>query len=173
MEEIIGDIRRFAARLGREQRGEALITQMQQRLHGSDDPVTPHGPTALFYQPRGYTSGAKTLKNEALHLEGWCNPAAEEGIESYRQVSLEQIILWLPDTLFTPTYSESNRGLSLAERQLQHLALKRLLGKRPMLEIPYRYWIYPGPMLAEAVTLLREVKTLSANDKDEMIVIEP
>jgi iron complex transport system substrate-binding protein len=173
IKEIIGDIRRLAARLGREQRGEALITQMQQRLHSSDDPAIPHRPTALFYQPRGYTSGAKTLQNEALRLAGWRNPAAEEGIEGYRQVPLEQIILWQPDTLFTSTYSESSRGLSLAERQLQHPALKRLLGKRPMLEIPYRYWICPGPMLAEAVTLLREAKTLSANDKDEMIVTEP
>jgi hypothetical protein len=41
-----------------------------------------------------------------------------------------------------------------------------------MPEIPYRYWIYPGPMPAEAVALLREAKTLSANDKDEMVVIE-
>jgi iron complex transport system substrate-binding protein len=173
VEAIIDDIRRLAARLNQEQRGEALIATMQQRLHSNSDPDKAPGPKALFYQPRGYTSGAKTLQDEALRLAGWRNPAAEEGIEGYRQVSLEQIILWQPDTLFTSTYSESSHGLSLAERQLRHPALKRLLGKRPMLEIPYRYWICPGPMLAEAVALLREAKTPSAKDIDEMIVIEP
>jgi iron complex transport system substrate-binding protein len=173
VEAIIGDIRRLAARLGREQHGEALITDMQQRLQSSDDPATPLGPTALFYQPRGYTSGANTLQNEALRLAGWRNPAAEQGIEGYRQVSLEQVILWQPDTLFTSTYSENNNAASLAERQLQHPALKHLMGKRPLFEIPYRYWICPGPMLAEAVALLREAKALSANHKYEMIVTEP
>jgi iron complex transport system substrate-binding protein len=173
VEAIIDDIRRLAAKLDQVQRGETLITEMQQRLRSHSDPDNPPGPKALFYQPRGYTSGANTLQDEALRLAGWRNPAAEQGIEGYRQVSLEQIILWQPDTLFTSTYSESSRGLSLAERQLQHPALKRLLGKRPMLEIPYRYWICPGPMLAEAVALLREAKTLSAKDIDEMIVIEP
>jgi iron complex transport system substrate-binding protein len=172
VEAIIGDIRRLAARLGREQRGEALITDMQQRLRSSNDPVSSPEPTALFYQPRGYTSGAKTLQNEALRLAGWRNPAAEQGIEGYRQVSLEQVILWQPDTLFTSTYSVDNNAASLAERQLRHPALKRLLGERPLFEIPYRYWICPGPMLAEAVALLREAKTLSANDRDEMIVTE-
>jgi iron complex transport system substrate-binding protein len=162
---IIGDIRRLAVRLGQVQRGEALIAEMQQRLRSSDDPATPPKPKALFYQPRGYTSGAKTLQNEALRLAGWRNPAAEQGIVGYRQVSLEQVIQWQPDTLFTSTYGENKNASSLAERQLRHPVLKRLLGKRPMFEIPYKYWICPGPMLANAVALLRDAKTLS-NDGD-------
>jgi iron complex transport system substrate-binding protein len=165
VEAITDDIRRLAARLGREQRGEALIAEMQQQLRSSSNPDTVPRPKALFYQPRGYTSGAKTLQNEALRLAGWRNPAAEQGIEGYRQVSLEQVILWQPDTLFTSTYSEPENGTSLAERQLQHPALKRLLGKRPILEVPYRYWICPGPMLAEAVALLREVNVRSTGGK--------
>lgn len=162
VEAIIDDIRRLAARLGRGQRGEALIEQMQHRLRSPDTPGKSPGPKALFYQPRGYTSGAETLQNEALRLAGWRNPAAEQGIVGYRQVSLEQVILWQPDTLISSTYGEPDSGASLAERQLQHPALKRIMGKRPMLEIPYRYWICPGPMLAEAVDLLRDAKIQSA-----------
>ena len=69
---------------------------------------------------------------------------------------LEEVLLWQPDTLFTSRYA--NTGDSLAERQLQHPALKRLLAKKPMREIPYKYWICPGPMLVDAVTLLREAR---------------
>lgn len=167
LEAISDDIRRLAARLGREQRGEALITEMQQVLRNETGSGGTPAPKAIFYQPRGYTSGAQTLQDEALRLAGWRNPAAEQGIEGYRPVALEQIILWQPDTLFTSSYGSGNSGLSLAERQLQHPALKRLLGKRQMLEIPYRYWICPGPMLAEAVALLREAKALLVNDKGE------
>ncbi|MCU7917634.1 MAG: ABC transporter substrate-binding protein [Candidatus Thiodiazotropha sp. (ex Epidulcina cf. delphinae)] len=156
LEGIIKDIRRLAARLGQTQRGEVLIEQMHHRLQHNDAPTGLLSPKALFYQPRGYTSGANTLQNEALRLAGWRNPAAEQGVEGYVAVDLEQVILWQPDTLFTSTYKD--RSISLAERQLEHPALKRLLAGIPMLEIPYKYWICPGPMLVEAVALLRKAR---------------
>ncbi|MCU7860372.1 MAG: ABC transporter substrate-binding protein [Candidatus Thiodiazotropha sp. (ex Lucinoma kastoroae)] len=156
VEAITTDIRQLAARLGQVPRGEALIMQMQQRLQLSRSTSLVDRPKALFYQPRGYTSGIDTLQNEALQLAGWRNPAAEQGIVGYVPVPLEQIIHWQPDTLFTSNYGES--GDSLAERQLEHPALKRLLGHKPMLQIPYKYWICPGPMLAEAVSMLYEAR---------------
>ncbi|MCU7934452.1 MAG: ABC transporter substrate-binding protein [Candidatus Thiodiazotropha sp. (ex Dulcina madagascariensis)] len=158
LEAITKDIRRLAARLGQTQRGEVLIEQMRHRLQLNTTTDT-LPPKALFYQPRGYTSGVDTLQHEALRLAGWRNPAAEQGVEGYAAVDLERIILWQPDTLFTSTYSDT--GVSLAERRLEHPALKRLLAGTPMLEIPYKYWICPGPMLVEAVALLRKAREKS------------
>jgi iron complex transport system substrate-binding protein len=156
LEEIFSDIRQLAARLGRPSKGESLIAQMQRRLQpGTTDDGSPL-PTAIFYQPRGYTSGADTLQDEALRLAGWNNLASQQGIKGYTPVPLEEVLLWQPGTLFTSTYSGS--GDSLAERQLHHPALRRLLTQRPMQEIPFKYWICPGPMLADAVTLLRQAK---------------
>ncbi|PVV23430.1 MAG: hypothetical protein B6D79_12170 [gamma proteobacterium symbiont of Ctena orbiculata] len=77
-------------------------------------------------------------------------------MKGYTPVPLEEILRWQPGTLFTSSFSES--GDSLAERQLRHPALKRLLAKRPMVEIPFKYWICPGPMLADAVALLRQAR---------------
>ncbi|MEL0584944.1 MAG: ABC transporter substrate-binding protein [Candidatus Thiodiazotropha sp. (ex. Lucinoma kazani)] len=156
VEAIVTDIRQLAARLGQSPRGETLIRQMQQRLQLSRSTSLVDRPKALFYQPRGYTSGIDTLQNEALQLAGWRNPAAEQGIVGYVPIPLEQIILWQPNTLFTSSYGET--GDSLAERQLEHPALKRLLGHKTMLQIPYKYWICPGPMLAEAVSMLYEAR---------------
>ncbi|MEW8648419.1 MAG: ABC transporter substrate-binding protein [Candidatus Thiodiazotropha endolucinida] len=156
VEDIIGDIRQLAARLGQVSRGESLIARMQHRLQSDlpDDAKPP--PTAIFYQPRGYTSGSDTLQDEALRLAGWNNLAAQQGVKGYAPVPLEEILRWRPDTLFTSAYRKT--GDSLAERQLRHPALNRLLANNPMVKIPYKYWICPGPMLAEAVDMLRQAR---------------
>jgi iron complex transport system substrate-binding protein len=155
LDDIYKEIRQLAERLGQTTRGESLIEAMQQRLQpGEANKTLP--PRALFLQPRGYTSGTDTLQDEALRLAGWHNLASEHGIKGYTPVPLEEILHWQPDTLFTSSFNET--GDSLAERQLRHPALKRLLEKRPMVEIPFKYWICPGPMLADAVALLRQAR---------------
>ena len=152
--EIAANIRQLADLLGQTERGAALIDEMQRRLAGRQAQTGPPGPKAIFYQPRGYTSGLDTLQDEALRLAGWRNPAAEQGLAGYLPVDLERVLRWQPDLLVTSPTTGS--GQSRAERQLDHPALLRLLAGRPMEEIPYKYWICPGPMLAAAVERLRQ-----------------
>ncbi|MEW8505511.1 MAG: ABC transporter substrate-binding protein [Candidatus Thiodiazotropha sp.] len=153
--DIVEDIRQLATRLSQRERGESLIQQMQQRLRSKAEEPT-HPPTAIFLQPRGYTSGSDTLQDEALRLAGWRNLATQHGVKGYSPVPLEKVLYWQPETIFTSTYSGS--GDSLAERQLRHPALQRLLANNPMVEIPYKHWICPGPMLADAVELLQKAR---------------
>jgi iron complex transport system substrate-binding protein len=153
LEQIVDNIRRVAALLQQSEKGEALIRTMRTRLGVTGDGPRPG---ALFYQPRGYTSGRETLQDEALRLAGWRNLAAEQGIKGYAQVDLERLLRWQPQRIFTSTYDGS--GDSLAERQLAHPVLVRLLAGRPLEPIPYKYWICPGPMLAEAVDALRRIR---------------
>ncbi len=154
---IITSIRRVAGLLGQSKRGEAMIHRLRQRLDDVDATPSDLRPSALFYQPRGYTSGRHTLQDQALRLAGWRNLAAEQGIEGYAPVDMEHLLRWQPRQIFTSTYDGS--GDSLAERQLLHPALRRLTAGRPLQPVPYRYWICPGPMLADAVDLLREART--------------
>jgi iron complex transport system substrate-binding protein len=156
LSQIISNIRQLAARLQQSARGEAMIQTLQQRIGDIDQSPMQRRPTTLFYQPRGYTSGRQTLQDEALRLAGWRNLAAEQGIQGYAQVDLEQLLRWQPQRIFTSTYDSS--GNSLAERQLLHPALSRQLAGQPLQNIPYRYWICPGPMLADAVDLLRRAR---------------
>jgi iron complex transport system substrate-binding protein len=156
LEDISKEIKGLAKRLGQESRGEQLIDEMIRQIKPVTQTQDLSAPGALFYQPRGYTSGANTLQNEALKLAGWRNLAAEQGIVGYSQVSLEQVILWQPATLFSSPYGKNSN--SLAQRKLRHPALIRLLKHSLRREIPYKYWICPGPMLAEAVSLLRDAK---------------
>jgi iron complex transport system substrate-binding protein len=155
--QIVGNIRRLAGLLEQQERGEALIQSMQNTLGDPDQNPLELRPGALFLQPRGYTSGRETLQDEALRLAGWRNLSAEHGITGYNPVELERLLSWQPRRIFTSPYDSS--GDSLAERTLAHPVLSRLLAGHPPVQVPYKYWICPGPMLTEAVTLLRHART--------------
>jgi iron complex transport system substrate-binding protein len=154
LEQITQQIRHLATLLHQEARGEALIRDMQRKLGNTGSIPNRLRPSALFLQPRGYTSGKQTLQNEALRLAGWRNLPAERGIEGYRPIDLEHLLHWQPQQIFTSPYNRS--GDSLAERALRHPALTRLLAGGSPVTVPYKYWICPGPMLADAVKQLRE-----------------
>ncbi len=149
---IESNIWHLAELLGQPARGAALIHKMRSAL----SQIPPHPPNqrpkALFYQPRGYTSGIDTLQNEALTLAGWSNLAAEKGIHGYNSIDLESLLLGQPDQIFTSTYTEETR--SLAQKQIHHPALRRITHNRPIIEIPFKYWICGGPMIADAVAEL-------------------
>ena len=159
MAESIGDIRRnierMAALLGAEARGKAMIDEMDRRLAELARKAEPR-PKGIFYQPRGYTSGSRTLQDDALEAAGWENLAKLMGIEGYRAVDLESLLLAAPDQLFTSPYAPGTH--SRAQRQLRHPALRRVIGERPLREIDYRYWICGGPMIVEAVEALASAR---------------
>lgn len=147
---IENNIRHLAELLGQPGRGAALIHKMRSSLSQiPPQPANPR-PKALFYQPRGYTSGDGTLQNEALVLAGWSNLAS--GISGYSSIDLESLLLGQPDQIFTSTYTEETR--SLAQKQINHPALRRITRNRPIIEIPFKYWICGGPMIADAVAEL-------------------
>jgi len=148
------NISRMAQLLGQEERGQQLIQQMAQRLEQIAQQQPAVRPKALFYQPNGYTSGESTLQNTALQLAGWRNLAAELGIQGYRAIDIEALLLAEPEQLFTSPYAPGSQ--SRAQQQLLHPALKRVTAGREMIEIDYKYWICGGPMIADAVEQLHQ-----------------
>jgi iron complex transport system substrate-binding protein len=156
LSEITSEIARLASRLGQEAKGAAIIDNMKQQIKLDIEPATAERPKALFYQPRGYTSAAGTLQDEAMKLAGWRNPATEAGLNGYVIAPLEQVLHWQPQLLITSTYGKSAQ--SRAQQLAQHPALSRMMKNRLRAEIPYKYWICPGPMLAEAVSQLRDLR---------------
>lgn len=156
IEEIHQNIRRMAQLLGQEPRGTALIEQMDRRIEQATTALTDEAIPALFYQPRGYTSGKGTLHDEALTLTGWRNISAELGIIGYNAIDLETVLLAKPQQFFTSAYAPGST--SLGQRQLKHPALARVSNGRPMIDIDFRYWICGGPMIADAIERLAEIR---------------
>jgi iron complex transport system substrate-binding protein len=147
------DIRHLAKLLGQVDKGELIIEEMQTklaRIQSTHD--RKHWPKALFYQPRGYTSGSQTLQDEALQLAGWRNLAAEAGVQGYAPIDLETLLLAEPVQLFSSGHTVS--AYSRAQQQLHHPALQQLLQARQMVEIPFKYWLCAGPMIADAIAIL-------------------
>jgi iron complex transport system substrate-binding protein len=149
---IRDNVRRVAELLGEQERGEQIIQRMDARIAAVAKQFRSAEKKALFYQPRGYTSGSGTLQDEALRLAGWRNVAAESGIKGYGVIGMEQLLHAEPQQIFTSTYAPGTH--SVAQRNLSHPALKRITGGRPSKEIGFRYWICGGPMVADAVELL-------------------
>ncbi|MCB1859967.1 MAG: ABC transporter substrate-binding protein [Gammaproteobacteria bacterium] len=158
LEGIRDNIRLMAKWLDRKDQGETLIREMDRRLAEVESRLghlirtQSEKPVALFYQPRGYTSGSGTLQHEALILAGWRNLSAELGIVGYSGIDLEHLLHGRPDQLFTSAYTPGSE--SLAQRSLRHPALARITGGKPIVQIDYRYWICGGPMIIDAVESL-------------------
>ncbi len=152
LEDIRTNIGRMGKLVGNSPKAELLIQEMDRRIETVQAKKRGPRPKALFYQPRGYTSGRGTLQDLALKLAGWRNLSAELGIIGYGSIDLERVILAEPDRIFTSSYAPGTR--SLAQHRLQHPALLRITdGERPQ-EIAYKYWICGGPMIAEAIEQL-------------------
>jgi iron complex transport system substrate-binding protein len=150
---IEADIRRLANLLGQVERGERLIMKMRANLARIEtNQAHSTRPKALFYQPRGYSSGSHTLQDEALDYAGWRNLAAEAGIRGYAPLDLETLLLSEPDQLFTSGHTLST--FSRAQQLLHHPALHHLLQQRPILAVPLKYWLCAGPMIVEAIAIL-------------------
>jgi iron complex transport system substrate-binding protein len=149
---IRSNISKVASLVGEKEKGTKIIEHMDRRIAQVQEQLTGPRRKAIFYQPRGYTSGMNTLQDEALRLAGWENVAAKIGINGYSQIGLEQLLTAQPEQIFTSSYAPGTS--SMAQRQLQHPVLRKLTRKRPMVEIDYRLWICDGPMIADAIEAL-------------------
>jgi iron complex transport system substrate-binding protein len=146
------NISQLASLVGEEKRGEQLIQQMDAKIRRVTTRFSGAAPKAIFYQPRGYTSGKDTLQDEALRLAGWRNVAAEIGVKGYSSIGLEDLLLAQPQQIFTSSYAPGTS--SMAQRRLQHPVIRKLTQQHPMVEIDYRWWICDGPMIADAIEAL-------------------
>lgn len=154
LQQILRNVRHTAARLGRP---EAAAIALRPLLGlPAPTPSSEAAPKALLLQPNGYTAGLDTLQHTAMQLAGWRNLAAEQGIRGFSPLDLERLLLLEPDRLLHSSFH--GKAPSRARAFPRHPALVHLTGSRPPLEIPYRYWICGGPMLADAVSLLRRAR---------------
>lgn len=143
--------------VGEEQKAEGLIQQFRQDLAQAHRSVA-HLPMqrALSYGPNGYTVGSLSLKNEAFQLVSYTNIAAELGIAHYGYLSVEQVVALKPDAMVFDELQTDQ--FSLAQKQLQHPVLQRLLSTQAIKahRVPTSYWLCPDVTVAEAVKKLAE-----------------
>ena len=149
---IVDEIRRVAARLETEARGEDLIAGMRASLASARSRRPHPTPRAAYYYPNGFTAGAGTLPDAVLQAAGWRNAAADAGLQGYGNLGLENLIAAKPDLLVLQV--ARHEAPSLAAGMLAHPALARALASVPRLTLPTPLLICAGPHTAEAVRRL-------------------
>lgn len=106
------NIRLLAYLYGEEERGEALVAEVEGQLARIDAAVArasggPH-PRVLFLQNNAYVSGTGSTGDGIIARAGGINVAAEAGIAGTKQISLESVIAMRPDLIVLSGTPESN-----------------------------------------------------------------
>lgn len=162
----IEQIRQVAALLGAQDRGEALIRDMQSDIARARQELGQAEYRTLFLASNGMTYGSNTLRHTFLDSLGWHNLAAALGLNGVAPINLEHILAGQPD--FILVNSRHTEDEHLAHHLLKHPALASLAGQQALLELPDALFQCAGPSLAQAyLTLADELarhQELSSNE---------
>lgn len=139
----------LAALVGAERRGAAMLRAMDARL-AALPPYPAAPPSAMIYDTNGVTGGAGTLADEVLTLSGFENRARTLGIEGWRRLDLETLLVGDPDFLVTDDLDELPPSLGRA--LLMHPALSFPQARR--IELSSNQWVCPGAAVLTAVETL-------------------
>ena len=148
---IVKQVRLIAKAVGRTERGEALIAQMDKDLAAIPQASRPR-PVAAYYQKRGYLTGTGTLVDEIMTRAGLTNLAVRQNRTSVTRMPLETIVLAHPDYLITDTTvtPHADNGSEL----LFHPALMRTIPPAHRLSLPGAITVCGGPFFPQAVANL-------------------
>jgi iron complex transport system substrate-binding protein len=159
-------IRDMARLLNETARGERIVADMDRRLEAVEAKPPKRRPTALVFNPNGFTVGAGTLVDDIITHAGLDNIGARMKLGNYSQVPLEVVVRSEVDVLIV---SASRDGPpSLATEVLNHPVLAKLEPRTRIIVLPSRLWSCGGPEVVEAIARLRKVTddiVLSAVDQ--------
>lgn len=146
-------LRRMGDILGRRERAEALVTELDAKLAEAKQKPHPNITVATYYA-NSYTSGAGTLIDAVVATSGLTNLATKLGLAGTQQLPLELLVMAKPDMLVD---SEARYAApALAQQTFIHPAYKALAAESGRVSVPARYTICGAPFTATAVEMLTE-----------------
>ena len=154
--ESLEQVREVARAVGRPERGETLVTEIEAAIASAAPPpgVTP--PSALVFLPGGFASGPGTLMDEMMTRAGLRNAVERYGLTRTGNVPLERVIADPPDILLS---GEAYPGApSQAERVMEHPALDRVAGRMRRAVFPERLLFCGGPVLIQTAAVLKRAR---------------
>lgn len=118
---------RFLAHLyGEEERGEALIVQVEERLDRLDAVVAEQPaekrPRVIYLTEKLNTPGHNSTVDGIIRRAGGINVAAEAGIERWQQITLEKVVELRPDVILVAEAQAGQKDFGM--ELLAHPALK-------------------------------------------------
>lgn len=152
-DDIRANLSRMGVILGREQRANELVAELDRRLAALNADKRPDLSVATYYA-NSYTSGAGTLVDAIVKASGLTNIAAELGLSGTARLPLELLVLARPDLLVD---GESRYSApALAQENLVHPAYRALAAETASVAVPARYTLCGAPFTAEAARLMQD-----------------
>ena len=155
--ESLDDIRRqtrqAAEALGAAGKGAALLAAFERRLAAPEAEGRGDGPLALYYQRRGFATGAGTLMDAAMRAAGMRNLAGALGLRHTARLPLEAVVAGRPDLLLLD--QADPRPVDRGTELLEHPALAHAVPPARRITVPQRLIACGGPWLADAIERMR------------------
>lgn len=154
LEEILVHIETLGKLVGASPAAALMTQEIRKQLAIVDQERAAAGnlrETAIWYSPNGVVAGSDTLEHEIMERAGFRNLAAEQGIVSFAQMDLEQLVVTAPQMLIVE--GGYVQAFSLAREYLQHPALKRT---SRVIELPGAISVCSAPTVAQVLRVLSE-----------------
>ena len=153
VEETKAAIRQAAQLLGRKDRGEVLIAEIDGALAAAPS-LSSRNLSILQLQRRGFVSGPDTLLGDLLTRLGVANAAERMGLKGVSRSSVEAALKVKADALvlFDPSARATDQGTAL----LQHPALADAYPPERRVILPGRLLVCGGPALPLAIAALTD-----------------
>lgn len=147
---VSAQIRLVAGLLGHEDRGEAMIVDMDARLAAIEPAAVPA--RALVLRPNGFTVGQGSLVDTLIRRAGLVNLGADPLLATYRELPMEALVRARPDLVILD--EEEAPAPALAYEVLRHPVLRHLPWRMTAASLPSRLWTCAGPSIVDAVAAL-------------------
>ena len=148
-------LRMMAEAVGESERGEAIITEFDERVRAARSAV-PGRPTAVAYQVNSLASGPGSLLDAALEAAGYHNIARDRQLGPAGRLPLEALVASPPDLIVLANAPGDFK--TVLGDNLRHPAFADLLRRRPNVHLPMPLWMCATPKIAEAVEILASMK---------------
>lgn len=150
-----GQIREIAARIGKPERGEALVMRIEVAL-AQLDAAQGARPAALIWQDSGLVPGPGTLAEEMLRRAGFRSASAEMKLQMWDMVSVEQILLNPPDIIMTGVAGMEADGMG--RKGLGAPMLAKAQGRIMTADYPSRLLHCAGPTIIATAVQLKAIR---------------
>jgi iron complex transport system substrate-binding protein len=141
--------------LGEQEKAKTLINEMDKKIaeaqqRNADKPAR----RAIIYSPNGYTIGSGTLENDVLLQSGYRNLAADIGVQSFQQISLETLITTKPERIMIDNYAYNQN--SLAYSYVNHPVVRHMIPEANRMYVPTQLRDCAGPQVADEIVWLAD-----------------
>lgn len=151
LDDIIVHMEALSELVGAQAQAAVMIDELREELAALDAQPVTEKTAAIWYSPNGIVAGRATLEHELMERAGFRNLAAEQGVVSFAQMDLEQLVAAQPEVLIVE--GGYVQAFSVAREYLEHPALLR---SSRMIELPAALSVCSAPVVADVLRVLRE-----------------